>query len=69
MEKVKEFFKSFVAVLIVMLGGYLVSFYLRNEISFTSVFCGIIGFIIIFPAIKKWEEVLWGKNPTDANPS
>ena len=52
-----------------MLGSYLISFYLRNEVSFTSVFCGIIGFLIIFPAIKKWEETIWGKKDTDANPS
>jgi L-lactate permease len=69
MKKIKDFFKSFIAVAIVMLGSYLISFYLRNEVSFTSVFCGIIGFLIIFPAIKKWEETLWGKKDTDANPS
>jgi len=67
MKKIKEFFKSFIAVAIVMFGAYLTSFYLRNEVSFTSVFCGIIGFLIIFPAIKKWEETLWGKKDTDAN--
>jgi hypothetical protein len=43
MKKIKEFLKSFVAVVIV--------------------FSGIIGFLIIFPAIKKWENLLWG---TDA---
>jgi hypothetical protein len=69
MEKIKDLLKSFVAVAIVMLGSYLISFYLRNEVSFTSVFCGIIGFLIIFPAIKRWEETLWGKNGTDANQS
>jgi L-lactate permease len=69
MKKIKDFFKSFIAVAIVMLGSYLISFYLRNEVSFTSVFCGIIGFLIIFPAIKKWEETIWGKKDTDANPS
>ena len=69
MEKIKDLLKSFVAVAIFMLGCYLTSFYLRNEVSFTSVLCGIIGFLIIFPAIKRWEETLWGKNDTDANPS
>ncbi len=64
MKKIKDFFKSFVAVTIVMLGAYLLTFYMKNEISFTSVFSGIIGFLIIFPAIKKWEKTLWG---TDAN--
>jgi L-lactate permease len=64
MKKIKDLFKSFIAVAIVMLGCYLTSFYIRHEISFTSVFSGIIGFLIIFPAIKKWEKLLWG---TDAN--
>jgi len=58
MKKIKDFFKSLVAVMIVMLGAYLTGFYLKNEVSFTSVFCGIIGFLILFPAIKKWEETL-----------
>jgi hypothetical protein len=43
-----------------MLGAYLLTFYMKNEFSFTSVFAGIIGFLIIFPAIKKWEQTLWG---------
>ena len=64
MQKVKNFFKSFISVLIVMLGAYLTSFYLRNEFSFVSVFCGIVGFFILFPAIKKWEKTLW---ESDAN--
>jgi hypothetical protein len=63
MKKIKEFLKSFVAVVIVTLGAYLLTFYVKNEVSFTSVFSGIIGFLIIFPAIKKWENLLWG---TDA---
>lgn len=65
MKSIKNFLKSFTAVLIVMLGVYLSSFYLRNEISFTSIFCGIIGFFIIFPAITKWEKTLWGDNANE----
>lgn len=47
-----------------MFGSYLTGFYLRNEISFTSIFCGILGFFILFPAIKKWDQMLGG---SDAN--
>ena len=65
MQKVKEFFKSFVAVAIVMLGAYLTGFYLRNEFSFVSVFCGIVGFFILFPAVKKWEKTIWGDNANE----
>lgn len=45
-----------------MLGAYLTGFYLRNEFSFISIFCGIVGFFILFPAIKKWEKIIWGDN-------
>jgi L-lactate permease len=66
MKKIKDFIKAFVSVAIVMLGCYLFSFYIRHEISFTSVFAGIIGFLILYPAIKKWNTTLWGD---DNNPS
>jgi hypothetical protein len=64
MTRIKSFLRSFVAVFIVMFGSYLTGFYLRNEISFTSIFCGILGFFILFPAIKKWDQMLGG---SDAN--
>ncbi len=48
--------------MIVMLGVYLTTFYLKNELSFTSVICGIIGFFILIPAVNKWDETLWKSN-------
>jgi hypothetical protein len=65
MEKIKDLFKSFITVLIVMLGSYLTNFYLTHEFSFTSILIGSIGFIILFPAMKKWEEVLWGSEKNE----
>ncbi len=62
MQKIKSFFKSFISVMIVMLGVYLTTFYLKNDLSFTSVICGIIGFLILVPAVNKWDETLWGTN-------
>jgi L-lactate permease len=61
MRKIKDFFKSFVSVVIVMLGVYLTSFYLGNEFSLTSVGSGIVGLLILYPAVKKWDTTLWGK--------
>ena len=69
MKKIVDLLKTFVAILIVMLGAYFTNFYLSNKISFTSVFIGIIGFFILFPAIKKWEETIWGKKDSDVNQS
>jgi hypothetical protein len=65
MKKVKNYLKSLISTLIVFLGTYFVSFYLTNEISFTSVFVGIIGFFIINPAITKWNKTLWGSENLD----
>jgi hypothetical protein len=39
-----------------MIGAYFLSFYVINEISFTSIILGVIGFLIIYPAIDKWEN-------------
>jgi hypothetical protein len=67
MKRIKNFLKSLVSILIVFLGSYFVSFYLTNEISFTSVFVGIIGLLIIQPAITKWNEMLFGEKTDDKN--
>ena len=60
MKKMLNMLKTFVSVVIVMLGAFLTHFYLSNEISVTSILAGISGFIILFPAIKKWNQTLWG---------
>ncbi len=48
-----------------MLGAYLLGFYINNEISFTSVFVGVIGMIILYPAVKKWNKTYWGSETLD----
>ena len=60
MKKVKDFFKGFVPFLIVVLGVFLTNYYLTTQFSFKSVFLGIVGFFILYPAIKKWDNTLWG---------
>lgn len=60
MKKMLNILKNFVSVVIVMLGAFLTHFYLSNEISVVSILVGIVGFIILFPAIKKWNQTLWG---------
>ena len=67
MKRTLNFLKGFTTLAIVMFGAYLLSFYIQNGISFTSVFCGIIGFLILFPAINEWDKTLWGRNRTDAH--
>lgn len=61
-EKIKEAFKTFVASLIVMLGVTLLSFYVKNEFGIVSFLVGMLGFFILFPAIKKWETIIWGND-------
>ena len=60
MKKMLNLLKSFVSVVIVMLGAFLTHFYLSNEISFISIMSGVLGITILFPAIKKWSQTLWG---------
>ena len=67
MKKTINFLKSVVSVSIVMFGVYLMSFYINNEISFTSVFVGIIGLLILFPAILRWDKTIWGDRKSNAN--
>jgi len=67
MKKTINFLKSVVSVSIVMFGAYLMSFYINNEISFTSVFVGIIGLLILFPAILRWDKTIWGDRKSNAN--
>ena len=62
MNKIKEIFKSFVAVLVVMIGALCLNFYITHNFSISSILIGGLGFFILFPAIKKWEKNIWGDN-------
>jgi len=55
-KTILDLFIGFLASCITMLGGYFVTFYFMEGISFTSIILGLIGYFIIFPAIQKWEE-------------
>lgn len=62
MEKLKEILKGFIATLIVMFGVFLFNFYLTNPVGIVSILVGLCGFFILFPAVKKWEDILSRKN-------
>ena len=64
MKKIKSISKSFISFMIVFMGAYLISFYLRNDISIISSLCGCLGFWFLAPAVTEWEKILWGE---DAN--
>ena len=61
-DKIKGAFKTFIASLIVMLGVSLMSFYIKSEFGIVSFLVGMLGFFILFPAIKKWETIIWGED-------
>jgi hypothetical protein len=61
MNKVKDFFKGFIATIIVMLGSFLLNFYMVNGYGIISILCGLCGFLILYPAVKRWEDILSGK--------
>ena len=48
------------SIIVVIIGAYFLSFYVINEISFTSIILGVIGILIIYPAIDKWESYFKG---------
>jgi hypothetical protein len=64
MKKIKELLKSFVAVLVVMIGVICLNFYMTHTIGIVSILVGGLGFFILYPAVKKWEKTIWGE---DAN--
>lgn len=45
-----------------MIGVVFLSFYMLNEFSVVSIISGALGFYVLFPAIDKWDERLWGKD-------
>jgi hypothetical protein len=55
-----NFLMSFMSIIVVMIGAYFLSFYVINEISFTSIILGVIGILIIYPTIDKWESYFKG---------
>lgn len=64
MKKLKGFFLGVISTLIVMLGVFSFNFYLTHPFGIVSVLVGIFGFLILYPAVKKWEQLLSG---SDAN--
>jgi hypothetical protein len=64
MKKIKELLKSFVAVLVVTIGVICLNFYMTHKLGILSFLVGGLGFFILYPAVKKWEKNIWGK---DAN--
>ena len=59
-KKVKNFFKSFISTFIVMIGVFLLNFYLTHGVGIVSIIVGIIGYLILHPAVSKWNNILWG---------
>ena len=48
------------SIVFVMIGIYFLSFYVTNQVSFTSIILGLIGYYIISPATDKWENYFKG---------
>ncbi len=61
MKKIVDFLRSFFAVIIVVIGTLSFNFYITHKLSIISVILGIIGFVILFPAVKKWEKTFGGE--------
>lgn len=55
MNKILGLFIGTIATVIVMLGGYFLTIYTQKEISLVTIGLGILGFLIVYPAIERWE--------------
>jgi len=58
MNKILDFFKEVLATIFVMLGVFLVNFYVTHPFGIVTLILGLLGFFILFPAIKRWKEFL-----------
>lgn len=57
-QVVVDFLKGTISSIIVMIGCFLMNFYLNQPLSVVSIFCGLLGFLILYPAIEKWKGFL-----------
>ena len=58
MNKLRRFSKGIVAALIMVVGVYFVKIYLTEPFGLSTLVTGGIGFLILYPAFEKWEEIL-----------
>jgi hypothetical protein len=58
MSIVINFLKGVISTVFVMIGCFLVTFYMKEPFSIVSLFCGLLGFFILYPAVDKWKETL-----------
>ena len=58
MNTVINFLKGVVSTIFVMIGCFFMNFYLNHPLGFVSIFCGLLGFLILYPAVDKWKETI-----------
>lgn len=58
MNTVINFLKGVVSTIFVMIGCFLMNFYLNQPLGIVSIFCGLLGFLILYPAVDKWKETI-----------
>ena len=61
MKRIKDISIMFAAAIIVCIGVTLVAVYLSQTPSFISILLGMIGFIILSPAIEFYKDLINNK--------
>jgi len=56
MKIIKNIISIVLTIFIVSLGSYCLTYYSTSEITLKSAFSGILGIILLLPALNKWEE-------------
>jgi hypothetical protein len=55
-NKLKDLALTMLSMMIVCVGVGLTTFYLANKVSFLSIFLGLMGFAILWPAIDHYKQ-------------
>ena len=55
-NKIKDLALTFLSCLIVCVGVGTVTIYLTQKITYTSIFFGLLGFAILWPAIDHYKQ-------------
>ncbi len=58
MKKIKEIAFEFAAAAIVAFGVGMLTLYLVEVFSFLSLFAGLVGYLIIHPAVTYYKELI-----------
>jgi FtsH-binding integral membrane protein len=55
-KQILKLLATFLATIIVMVGTFLVIYFMKQDMSIVSFLVGCLGFVILSGALKQWED-------------